>query len=312
VTHLPLFFFVLALACVVAFSGCRDAGEKKRSSQVAAKVNSDEITVHQINRMLARSPSSTPEVDAGAKRTMLDRLIDLQLAKQQATDKKLDRTPEVVQALEAARTEILARAYLQQITATKARPTPEQVKEYYNEHPELFAQRRLYVLEEIGVGRSAVTASALRERVAKARSMQEIADWLRVRNIQFTFYHGGRNAEQIPLGMLPRLNTMKDGEIEVFESSRDNYAVIRIISSKTAPVAQDTAAGPIQQFLSNQQSREVIADELKRLKQQAALEYVGEFASATPPAVTKSGAGSAPHSIQPQTVDMGKGVRGLR
>jgi EpsD family peptidyl-prolyl cis-trans isomerase len=63
--------FVLALALA---GGCGKSDDKK-ATQVAAKVNSDEITVHQIDNVLARTPNITAENASIAKKQILDRLI---------------------------------------------------------------------------------------------------------------------------------------------------------------------------------------------------------------------------------------------
>src|SRR2546422_5284472 len=99
--------YLLAGAAVLAACGKDD--DKKAASQVAATVNSQEITVHQVNNVLARNPSITPEAAPRAKREIVERLIDQELARQQALEKKLDRSPGVVQAIEAAKAEILDR-----------------------------------------------------------------------------------------------------------------------------------------------------------------------------------------------------------
>src|SRR5919201_4014082 len=103
-----LALIVVLLALGVA-GGCGKQPESKKATQVAAKVNADEITVHQVNRVLARSQNLAPELAEQAKREILDKLIDQTLARQQALKKKLDRSPGVMQAVEAARSEILAR-----------------------------------------------------------------------------------------------------------------------------------------------------------------------------------------------------------
>ncbi len=118
---------LLALAALT--SGCGKKDEAKTATQVAAKVNADEITVHQINNVLARSQNVTPEVADVAKREILSRLIDQQLARQQAVERKLDREPSVMQAIEAAKSEILARAYLERIASRLPKPTPEESQE---------------------------------------------------------------------------------------------------------------------------------------------------------------------------------------
>src|SRR5258706_13668742 len=103
-----------AAVLVAALSGC---GEKKDkpASQTAAKVNKEEITVHQINFVLSQQRGLPPEHAASAGRRVLERLIDQELALQKAQDQKIDRDPRVVQQLEAARREIIARAYVEKI-----------------------------------------------------------------------------------------------------------------------------------------------------------------------------------------------------
>ena len=98
---------------------------KKAATQVAAKVNSAEITVSQINAVLARNPNMSPETVERAKRDILEKLIEAEVAKAAAIDKKLDRTPKVVQALETSKTEILARSYVEQIATSLPPVTAE-------------------------------------------------------------------------------------------------------------------------------------------------------------------------------------------
>lgn len=266
------------LVALALLAACGQEDRKKPTTQVAARVNSEEITVHQINSALARSPNIAPEAAAEAKRQVLDRLIDQQLAVQQAVHKKLDRTPRVQQMLESARSEILARAYLEQVVARQPKPADDEVKRYYAEHPELFAQRRVFQMEEIVVAAGTVSAADLRDRAAKSRSLKEVADWLQSRGVSFVPNRGVRAAEQVPLELLPTLQKARDGETLVVEG-KDNLHLIRVVASKSEPVEEATAAPRIGQFLANRRASEAIAEELKQLKAGAQIEYAGEFAS---------------------------------
>lgn len=286
-SHHRICLIPLIVAIAIA-AGCGKSEDKKAATQVAAKVNSTEITVSQISNILARTPNVAPEVAEKAKREILDKLIDQELAKQQAIDKKFDRLPNVMQAIEAAKTEILARAYLERIAAEQPKPTPEEVKKYYAEHPELFAQRRVFNIEEIDVAPQDGIAAALAQQAAKARSMEEIAGWLKSREAKFAANRGVRAAEQIPLEVLPRLQTMKDGEIRVFEMAGGGRQVVRVVASKAAPVDEATATPRIQQFLFNRRSSEVIAKEMKRVRDGAKIQYLGEFAGGAAAAEAKA------------------------
>ena len=283
-----LCFAPLALVLALA-AGCgkKDEAKKPLATQVAARVNSDEITVHQVNNVLVRTPNIAPQAADRAKAEILARLIDQQLAQQQAIGKKLDRSPGVQQALEAAKTEILARAYLDQVTANLAKPTAEEVKKYYAEHPELFAQRRVFSIEEIALVADDGLAAELRSVAAKARSLKEIVDWLAARQVAFVPNRGVRTAEQIPLELLPRLQQMKDGDTQVLDAGK-NRQLIRLVGSKPEPVDEAAAAPRIQQFLANQRASEAVAKELKQLKQQAKIEYLGEFAGGAAAAEAKA------------------------
>ena len=286
----PIVFLASLLLAVTITPGCgkTDQRETKATTQVAAKVNAEEITVHQVNNILARNPNLKPEVAGDVKREILNRLIDQQLAKQEAIENRLDRSPNVVQAIEAARSEILARAHLEKIAAAQPRPTEEEIKKYYVEHPELFARRRVFSIEEILVAPQAGLAAGLREQVAKSQSMQDVAGWLKSRDAKFAVNSGVRAAEQIPLELLPKLQEMKDGAIQLFEPGDGRIDVIRIVASKPAPVDEATAMPRIQQFLVNQRSSEAAAKEMKRLKDKAQIAYVGEFAGGAAAAEAKA------------------------
>jgi len=282
--HLRIGLIPVMIALAV-ITGCSKNETQSAPTQVAAKVNSTEITISQINNVLART-NVAPEAAERAKREILDKLIDTELAKQAAMDKKLDRTPNVLQAIESAKTEILARAYLEQFAAGLPRPTPDEVKKYYADHPELFSERRIYSIEEISVPAKEGLAATLREQIGKSHTLQDVGAWLKSQGIPFNANSGVRAAEQLPLEYLPQMQTMKDGEMRVFEVA-GGVQVIRVAASKSDPVDEAHATPRIQQFLFGQSSRDAIDKEMKQIKEKAKIEYVGEFATSAAEAEAK-------------------------
>jgi EpsD family peptidyl-prolyl cis-trans isomerase len=269
----------LLLPALAAAGGCGERKPAATATPVAAVVNSDRIEVQQVEEILAGSPKTGPEAAARHRREALDKLIDLQLARQQAVRHGLDRSAGVVQALEAAKTEILARAYLAQVAVAPSRLSLEEVSRFYAAHPELFSERRVYDLEEISIERSAAgLAAALRERAAKGRSIQELADWLQQGRVEHAVKRGARAAEQIPLELLAALRAMTDGDLRIVETATGGLVVLRMSGSQLAPVAEAVAAPRIQQFHANRRSGEAVANAMKRLREGAEIEYVGEFA----------------------------------
>src|SRR5574343_1793305 len=135
---------ICALVVAVPLAGCSDdKSGSKGANQVAAKVNGAEISVHQINSIPSKENGVTNDNAAKARKEILDRLVDQQIAVEQAIAKKLDRNPEVLLNSESARRDILARAYLEQIAAAQPKAGDDEIRKYYDEHPDLFAKRRV-------------------------------------------------------------------------------------------------------------------------------------------------------------------------
>ena len=123
-------------------------------------------------------------------------------------------------AIEAARREILSRAYLEQIAAAQPKPTPEEAKKYIAEHPQLFAERRIFNIQEIVLPASSTATANLREMVTAGKSMDDIANWLKSKDIKFSGGSATRPAEQIPLDLLPKVHALKDGQGCLLYTSR--------------------------------------------------------------------------------------------
>ncbi|HJW25281.1 MAG TPA: EpsD family peptidyl-prolyl cis-trans isomerase [Rhodocyclaceae bacterium] len=260
-----------------ALTACGDkAGEGKPASQVAAKVNSGEISIHQINFVLQHMAGLTPEKTAEAKRKVLDGLVDQELAVQQALEAKLDRDPKIMQTMEAARREILARAYLEQAVAGKNRPSPEAVRTYYREHPELFADRRIYRVQEIGFPADPKVVAAVRQQIAKSKSGEDLLNGLRAQGIQVAGVVMAKPAEGISLNILPQLSRMKDGQSALFENG-ERASLVTLIGTTPEPLSEDAARPAIEQFLARRQTDELVKQAMQDLRSKAKIEYVGEF-----------------------------------
>jgi EpsD family peptidyl-prolyl cis-trans isomerase len=168
--------------------------------------------------------------------------------------------------METAKTEVLARAYLEELGRTQPDPSPAEVREYYAAHPELFAERRIFTLEQLDVPRGHALAAALRERaVSPGATLESLADWLRARDVPYSLTRGVREAERIPLELLPRLQAMKQGELAVLESG-DALLVIRVLAQRHAPLEEVAVAPLIEQFLRQRDWEEAVGTELRRLR----------------------------------------------
>lgn len=266
---------VLALAALLAIAGCNK--KEHGASQTAAKVNKEEITVHQINYVLQQQRGLRPEQADAASRQILERLIDQELAVQKAEDMKLDRDPRVLQQLEAAKRDVLARAYLERLADGVNKPTADEIKKYYDEHPALFKDRRIYDLHEIAVQASADQVPAVREHLNAAKTVAEFEDYLKSQNLRFNDNAITRAAEQLPLSMLPALVKMNEGD-SLIEATPTGARALFVSGVRSEPVSFDQAKPKIDVFLTNERKRKLVAEDLKNLRAGAKIEYVGKYA----------------------------------
>jgi EpsD family peptidyl-prolyl cis-trans isomerase len=282
-------FAVVALALATALVGCSDKKDKA-VSQAAAKVNKEEITASQINLVLQQQRALPAGQAASASSVILERLIDQELALQKAGDLKLDRDPRVMQAIEASRREIIARAYLEKVSEGAPKPLPKEVEDYYAKHPALFSARRVYNLQEVDIEATPAQVAELRKQLEGAKTFQVFVEYMKTNGIRFQGQEGVRTAEQLPLANVDQFAALKDGQA-VFVATPKGARVIHLVGSRSQPVSLQAATPAIEQYLLNERKRKLVTEDLASLRRAAKIEYVGDYsATAPPPPAAASGA----------------------
>jgi EpsD family peptidyl-prolyl cis-trans isomerase len=282
---------VLILGACAVLGACT---KKEGATQVVARVGSDEISVHEVNAVLAKIPESAGVDAEQTRHEVLEKLIDQRLAADQAINNKLDRSPAVVLALEQAKHDILAQAYIRQVLARQPKPSAVDINRYYDEHPALFAQRRIYTLRELDINPAGAAKPTLAEMATQGKTLDEIAAWLQTNKITFQTGNSTHPAEQLPMNLLGKLQSVKDGGVVTLETQGDDFHILQLVSAQPAPVGRIEAQAKIEQFLINGQAQQAVADELKRLRTVTKIEYVGDAAKTSAAQQdTQSGAESA-------------------
>ena len=283
----------VATACsALLLAGCDEKKADKSGSQTAAKVNNEEVTTQQVNFVLQQRGLKPEQAEAASKQ-VLERLIDQELAVQKATELKLDREPRVMQQLEAARREIVARAYLDKTGEAASKPTPEDIANYYEANPALFKERRIYNLQEITIEAKPEQLSQLRSQLSAVKNVNEFVEFLKANDFRFNGNQAVRAAEQLPLASLKTLAAMKDGQA-LLNATSGGAQVIVLAGSRAQPATLEQATPAIEQFLLNERKRELVAKDMKAMRDAAKIEYVGKFAMPTTSTTPAAAPASAP------------------
>lgn len=269
-------------AVVLFIAACGGAGRDEKAGQVMASVDGAEITIHQLNAELGRLNIPPASADAADRMTadVLRKLVDQQLLVAQAKAKNLDRAPHVVQAIELAKRQILAEAYIRQLAGSPQPPTEQELMEYYIKHPELFQNRKLYTLRTVAVSKQGLNPAAI-ETMQKNNSLAEVEAYLKTQNISYQKNTVVHPAEDIPMAMLPKMANARAGQLFLLEGAAQ-ITLYTVVTANDQPITLDQAKPVITRYLHSQSNEQRVRAELSRLRNTARIVYQGKFVARNP------------------------------
>ena len=253
-------------ALVFALAGCERG--KHSEAQVIARVNADEISVHQLNLAISQVPGDARSAIGRDK--LLEKLVDRQLAVQQALAQNLERRPDVMLRLEEARRDILATAYAEEIARKHQAPDENAAARYYAAHPGLFAERRVYRLREISIPGDAPALAGAEARLARRERLGAVVEWLQQQGGRYGDQLALRPAEQLPIEVVDKLSRSKPGDTVAVRLPRALVAY-EVLSAEAAALSWNAAAPIIKAHLAKQQGSSALAADLQQLRASASI-----------------------------------------
>lgn len=265
---------VLAVLTLLAGCGKEKAGDP---TQVAAKVNKGEISVHQVQHALQRQPRLVAAQPQTAARRVLDSLIEQELAAQAARSDGLETDPAVVQAMEAAKREVLARAFQDRLAGKAVSASSDEVDAYFDSRPALFSERRLYTLQEFALDVQDDEAPRIQAALKDAKGVEVIGTALSKAGLRFRARQLAQAAEDLPMGVLESVAKLAVGESALIQQP-GGARVYVILQAQPAPVNRAMSKGAIEAYLLADRKRVLVAQEMKALRERAQIVYQGTFA----------------------------------
>jgi peptidyl-prolyl cis-trans isomerase C len=234
---------LLALCVAVSLTACGDKNAKHaKPGQALASVNGAEITTMQLNEELQRANIS-PAQQGAASKQLLKVLVDRQLLENEAEKEKLDRDPKVMQAVERAKSLIIAQAYMQKKVGVQAKPAPKEVEDYFSKHPEFFSHRKQFNLRQLVLATRDLTPEA--QAAANGKSLDDMAAWFDANKVKYARNQVTRSTADLAPELSAKLMGMrKDQLFAVREGERS--LLVSIADIKEAPVTLETASSQIE------------------------------------------------------------------
>lgn len=261
------------LVCSTFIVGCGgDKDEKKAPSQVLVKVNGKEITVLQLNYLLARQSKA----DNDTKQTLLDNLVEQELLVQQAETLKLDRNPDVLQNIEFAKRQVLAQAALEKLIGAKIEFSQDAIRKYYQEHTYLFAERNIFDIDVFLV-KTADMTKATNLALETSNNGEATKNILQNNNVPFKRTQIKRAAEELPEVVLNRMVEINIGDVVKVPDDAGNMMLMQLIGKTPAPISEVDAEISIRQLLTNTKMQTDAKRKIGDLKAAGNVEYLQRF-----------------------------------
>lgn len=272
------------LAALPLFVACQGEPEGER----LASVNQESVTRTELEAVMAAQPALRK--DEAAQRLALQRLVDQELAMQAAEKAKLEHTPAVQAQLLAARREILSRAWLLQQTGDEPAPDAAALQAEYDAHPERYAQRRLYRLQEWRIAAQPAQAQALQQLLTGpggAPAMMAEAGRL---GLQVQGGELQRGSDQLTVSQRQALGALQPGQASV-EQTPAGLQVLALVAAQDAPVSFAQAEAALREGLTRQRQALRAQAALQQLRRDSKIAFAPGWAPV--PAASAASAGAS-------------------
>jgi len=266
--------FAIMLVVIGLVASCGKKGAEEKASQSIVRVNGDEITVHQLNAELQRANVQPSQQEAAGKQ-IARALVDRQILVQEALKDKLDRNPQVMQAIESAKSQILAQAYLEGKVSALAKPTEAEIVDYRAKHPDIFANRKIYVMDELAFAVDPSKTQELQSLSESAKTLDDVNQWLNSNQLKSARNQSAHAAESLPPELLTKLSKMAVGDL-IFINSNGRTIAGRMIEIKDVPITEKDSKPLIERILTGQKRKQTAEVEMARLRSAAKIEYINK------------------------------------
>lgn len=270
--------FLAAIASLsMLLSACEQPATTGKDT-VAAKVGGEIISTAELDRAVARLDKLNGAETRQARGRVLEALIDQHLVSNAAKQAKLDQAPDVAMAMQQAQRQVLVEAYMEQLFKNLADPADTEIQDYYARHPELFAQRKVYRVQELELQLDPARVAEVEAQLKQSPTLSDFSAWLSEHGIEGRTGMAVKPAEQIPAAMLAQLANMKEGQVVVVPVGGNRVSVLQLQGSQPQPVTLEQARAAIKRVLVGEKRKTLLEAEVKKLRASGKIEYSSGFA----------------------------------
>ncbi|CAM3090824.1 hypothetical protein SPAN111604_03060 [Sphingomonas antarctica] len=253
-----------AVALSLALAGCKKSGDKAdvAQGQVVAVVDGKEITSSELNAELqSMNVPNNEQARDQAKNAALDVLISRTILTNVARERKLDQSPTYIMQKRRADEALLVQTLQRDIASRVTPPTRADAMTFINATPDLFAQRKVYTLDQIAFAVPQGN-TALLKSLEPLKTMESVEQQLIESRVRYQRATGKLDTIQVDPNLMKRISQLPAGEIFVLPN---NGALVanQITKVDVVPFQGDQAIDFAMNYLQNKKVSEAADKDLK-------------------------------------------------
>ena len=232
-------------ALFLIFSLCACGEKPDGAGQPLAMINGKAITISEFDLRWSQMPEYARKKYSGAegRKKFLDELIDREVLLQEAKKRGIDRDRALMERLERFKERSILDVLVREEVDSRVAVSPEDLKAYYDAHPDNFATAEQFRASHILVKTNA-EAEEIKKRLAQGEDFATLARKMSVDSLTKT--KGG------DLGILKKgqaapefervLVALKPGEVSEPVATQFGYHLIKLVDRTTGPAQSYEAA----------------------------------------------------------------------
>ncbi|MBV8683436.1 MAG: hypothetical protein JO111_11210 [Caulobacteraceae bacterium] len=288
---------VLAAAVCGVLGACNN-GAKTPTGQVVATVGRQEITMRDVRAELGNYNAPDAKTLKVAETAAIRNIVGRSIVADEARKEGLEKTPDFALAKQRAIDALLVQSLQQKIVSQVPQATKDEAQRFVDANPDMFAQRKIYVLDQLQMRRP--TDPAILTALEPLKTFDQIQALLTQDKIPFQRTTAGLDALTADPRLLAAIQKLPPGELFVLPAGQ-LITVNQIKDTRIEPVPADKAVPLAQQIVTKQRTEEAVRRRFQQLFVQnlKQVKFSKEFAEAGSLNSTATGQAQPPSAAKP-------------
>lgn len=258
---------VLVLASLAAckFPGVGRGGAP--TGQVVAKVGEQEITLRQLHAELPAESSGDPAARKQAEQTALGNMVARTVLAQAARAQGLEDTPDFALQKQRLLDGLLVQSLQQKIVSQMPATTRDEAEAYVTAHPDIFAERKIFTVDQIRMGRP--SNQALLKALQPLTTLEDVEALLKQNKVVYDRSQGRVDAANTDPRLIEQILKLPPNEVFVLPIG-NNLSINQIKGIAVEPFTGPAAVDYAVKLLTRQRTNEAIQREFAQIARKAA------------------------------------------